>query len=100
MKMISDTWTKEVPCRSSLLSAAANQTQEEGLRLQGSRLLANFNESMTLYILIASRDVCERALPDENPSKWYKKNFFGLFHARGLVHEDCNAVLERESQNL
>ena len=81
---IEDTWTKQVPCESSLLSAAANQTQE-GLRLQGSRLLANFNESITLDIPVASRDVCELALSEKNPSHWYKK-FFGLFHARGLAH--------------
>ena len=69
IKMISDTWTKKVSWRSSLLSAAANQAQQEGLPLQGSRLLANFNKSMAVYIPVASRDVCERALPDENPSQ-------------------------------
>ena len=48
IKKISDTWRKKVPRGSSLLSAKANQAQEEFLRLQGCRLLANFNESMTI----------------------------------------------------
>ena len=29
-----------------------------------------------------------------------KNIFSGLFYARGLAHEDCNAVPERESENL
>ena len=80
-----------------MLSAAVNQTKQESLHPQGSRLLANFNACMTFYIIVASYEVCEQALPDVNASQWYHKNIFRLFHARGLALEDCSAVLVPES---
>ena len=36
--------TKKVPSRSRLLSVAANEAQQEGLRLHGSRFPAIFNK--------------------------------------------------------
>ena len=65
-----------MPCRSDLLSAAANNTHEEDLRFQGSRLLASFNESMTLSIPLASGDDCKRAPPHGTLVQWYKKWVF------------------------
>ena len=59
ISVIPDTSTKKVPCRSSVLSFGGNQAQEEGSILHASRLLVICNESLTLYMLVASCGVCE-----------------------------------------
>ena len=80
INMMSDTWRKKVPWGSSLLSAAANQAQEEGLRRPWYRLLANFNETLTLYILVASvtflKEPCRIETHQNGTTKLF---FFGFF---------------------
>ena len=53
IKKMLDTWKMRVPGGSNLLSAKANQGQQDFLRLPRGRPLANFNESMTDYTLVA-----------------------------------------------